>query len=113
MGLPPLAAAVNETVNELLLDAIEVIVGADGALVVKPEVMTRLPVPVTATATNFSCPAGPPHTTENHWLRLVDEEVRAVHVMPSRTGEGGVTERLRPDVITPDVTVLSGDGTVP
>ena len=83
MGLPPLAAAVNETVNKLSPDAIEVIVGADGVLVTRPEVMTRLPVPVTATATNFSCPTGPPHVTEYHWLRLGAEEVRAVQAMPS------------------------------
>ena len=64
MGLPPSAAAVNETVNELSPDVIELIVGADGALADKPEVMTRLPVPLSATATNFCCPVGPPHTTE-------------------------------------------------
>ena len=81
MGLPPLAAAVNETVNKLSPEVIELIVGAAGALVTKPEVMTRLPVPVTATATNFCCPAGPPHVTEPHLL--FEAEVREVQVMPS------------------------------
>jgi hypothetical protein len=32
MGLPPLAAAVNETVNKLSPEVIEVIVGAAGVL---------------------------------------------------------------------------------
>jgi hypothetical protein len=81
MRLPPLAAAVNETVNELSPDAIEVIVGADGALVTKPEVMTRLPVPLSATATNFCCPVGPPHVTDRQTLSA--GEVCVVQVMPS------------------------------
>ena len=81
MGLPPSAAAVNETVNELSPDVIELIVGADGALAVKPEVMTRSPVPLFATATNFCCPVGPPHATATHSLSAAD--VCVVQVMPS------------------------------
>ena len=81
MGLPPSAAAVNETVNELSPDVIELIVGADGALAVKPEVMTRSPVPLFATATNFCCPVGPPHATCVHSLSAAD--VCVVQVMPS------------------------------
>ena len=44
----------------------------------------RLPVPVAATATNFSCPVGPPQVTE-YQLLLAGEagEVCVVHVMPS------------------------------
>ena len=41
----------------------------------------RLPVPVAATATNFSCPVGPPQVTEYHWL--LAGEVCGVQVMPS------------------------------
>ena len=81
IGLPPSAAAVKETVNELSPEAIEVIVGAEGVLAVKPEVMTRLPAPLAATATNFSCPVGPPHVTENHSLSAA--EVCVAHVIPS------------------------------
>ena len=44
-------------------------------------VMTRLPTPLVATATNTSCPAGPPHVTEPHLL--FEAEVREVQVMPS------------------------------
>jgi hypothetical protein len=43
--------------------------------------MMRLPVPVAATATNFSCPVGPPQVTEYHWL--LAGEVCVVQVMPS------------------------------
>ena len=81
MGLPPSAATVNETVNELSPDVIELIVGADGALADKPEVMTRSPVPLFATATNFCCPVGPPHITEYHSLSAAD--VCVVQVTPS------------------------------
>jgi len=81
IGLPPSAAAVKETVNELSPDVIELIVGAVGALAVKPEVMTRLPVPLRAMATNFCCPVGPPQATENHQLSAA--EVCVVQVMPS------------------------------
>ena len=81
IGLPPSAAAVKETVNELSPEAIEVIVGAEGVLAVKPEVITRLPAPLAATATNFSCPAGPPHVTESQLLSAA--EVCEVQVMPS------------------------------
>ena len=81
MGLPPSAAAVNETINEPSPDVIELIVGADGVLTVKPEVMTRSPVPLFATATNFCCPVGPPHATCVHSLSAAD--VCVVQVMPS------------------------------
>ena len=43
-------------------------------------VMTRLAVPLAATATNFCCPAGPPQVTE---YQLLFGEVRVVHAMPS------------------------------
>ena len=81
IGLPPSAAAVKETVNELSPDVIELIVGAVGALAVKPEVMTRLPVPLLATATNFCCPIGPPQAIERQLLSAA--EVCVVQVMPS------------------------------
>jgi hypothetical protein len=44
-------------------------------------VMTRLPVPLVDTATNFSCPVGPPHVTEFQLMSAAG--VRVVHVMPS------------------------------
>ncbi len=59
----------------------ELIVGALGAVVTKFDVMTRLPVPLIETATNFSCPVGPPHTTENHAFSIL--EASLVQVMPS------------------------------
>ena len=44
-------------------------------------VITRLPVPVFATATNFSCPVGPPQVTDIHEFSAA--EVCVVQVMPS------------------------------
>ena len=44
-------------------------------------VITRLPVPVLETATNVSCPVGPPHVTDNQSLSAA--EVWLVQVMPS------------------------------
>ena len=44
-------------------------------------VITRLPVPVPATATNFSCPVGPPQVTPSQMLSTA--EVWAVQVIPS------------------------------
>ena len=43
--------------------------------------MTLFAVPVSETATNFSCPVGPPQVTEFHSLSAAD--VRDVQVMPS------------------------------
>ena len=43
--------------------------------------MTRVPVPLLDTATNFSCPTVPPAVTE--FQPLSEAEVRVVHVMPS------------------------------
>ena len=45
------------------------------------DVITRLPTPEEATATNFSLPDAPPYATENHGLSAA--LVRPVHVMPS------------------------------
>ena len=44
-------------------------------------VITRFPVPLLATATNFSCPAGPPHVTALQELSAAD--VCVVQVMHS------------------------------
>ena len=44
-------------------------------------VITRLPLPEAATATNVSCPVGPPHVTDNQSLSAA--EVWLVQVMPS------------------------------
>jgi hypothetical protein len=44
------------------------------------EVMTRLPIPDCATATNSCAPEGPPYTTETYWLSAA--EVRIVQVTP-------------------------------
>ena len=49
------------------------------------EVITRFPVPLLATATNFSCPAGPPQVTESQLLSAAD--VCVIHVVPSLAHE--------------------------
>ena len=92
IGLPLSAAAEKLIVNELSPEAIELSVGADGVLVAKSEVMTRLPVPVPDTATNFSCPAGPPQVIESQLLSAA--EARIVHVMPSARTSAAVQERI-------------------
>jgi len=78
---PPLVPAVNATVNEPSPVVTELIVGAPGAEGTGPHVMTRLPVPLLATATNSCAPAGPPQVTERQSL-LPAGVVSVVQVMP-------------------------------
>jgi hypothetical protein len=78
---PPSVPAVNATVNEPSPAVTEPIVDAAGAVEERPDVMTRLPLPLMETATNFCCPVAPPHVTESQPLSAAD--VRLVQVMPS------------------------------
>ena len=57
------------------------VVGAAGAAATKELVITRSRTPLFATATNFSCPAGPPQVTDAQLLSAAD--VCVVQVMPS------------------------------
>ena len=82
IGDPPSDPAVKDTVSEPSPAVTEEMVGAAAVDDVEQlEVITRFPVPVEATATNNSCPAGPPQVTDLQ--KMSDADVREVQVMPS------------------------------
>ena len=81
IGDPPSVPAVKATVSEASAAVTDETVGAAGTDAGHIAVITWLLMPVEETATNVSCPVGPPQVTDLQLLLFA--EVRVVQVVPS------------------------------